>query len=81
MEADDMTAWNFYMRTATPFVRDFGLMNGRIADMPYEGVAREIFVEKLSAVHNAIMERVVAAAKEDGDEEKPQIVLEGNENG
>ncbi len=76
-----MTAWNFYMRSATPFVRDFGLMDGRIAEMPYEGVAKDIFIEKLSAVHNAVMARAVAEAKEDGDEEKPQIVLEGNENG
>ena len=73
-------AWNFYQRTAKTFVRDFGLMDGRIADMNYDGVAKSIFIDKLSAVHDAMMERDARAAKEAG-EDKPEVFAEGDENG
>jgi hypothetical protein len=80
LEGDDIMAWNFYMTEATPFVRDFGLMNGRIAEIPFEGVAKSIFVKKLSAVHNAVMEHAASMAKEETGE-KPEVVIEGSENG
>ena len=69
------------MTNATPFVRDFGLMDGRIAGMPYEGVAREIFIQKLSAVHGAVMEHAAKVANEDAGKEKPDFEVEGSENG
>lgn len=73
-------AWNFYMTEATPFARDFGLMNGRIAEIPFESVAKSIFVQKLSAVHNAVMEHAAREAKEETGE-KPDFVVTGAENG
>jgi len=81
LEADDVAAWNFYMREATPFVREFGLMDGRIADMPYDGVAKSVFIDKLSAVHGALMERDAKAAKDEAGKETPEVVIAGAENG
>jgi hypothetical protein len=81
METDDIAAWNFYQREATPFVRKFGLMDARIADVPFDGVARSIFIEKLSAVHGATMERDAREAKDEASGEKPEVVIEGSENG
>jgi hypothetical protein len=75
-----MTAWNFYMSEATPFARDFGLMDSRIAEMPYEGVAKSVFIQKLSAIHSAMMEHAAKSAKDD-TEEKPEIMIAGGENG
>ena len=80
LEADDIMAWNFYQREATPFVREFGLMDARIADVPFDGVARSIFIEKLSAVHGAMMERDAKAAKDEAGKETPEMVIEGSEN-
>ena len=82
LEADDIAAWNFYMTTATPYVRDFGLMADCLKDLGIEGVAnKSIFREKQSALHTALMERDAARAKKEGGEEKPEVVIEGSENG
>ncbi len=67
------------MTTATPYVRDFGLMADCLKDLGIEGVAnKSIFREKQSALHNALMERDAARAKK---EEDPGVVIEGAENG
>jgi hypothetical protein len=55
-------------------------MDGRIADMPYDGVAKSIFIEKLSAVHDAMMERDARAAREAEGKETPEVVIAGSEN-
>ncbi len=76
LEADDVAAWNFYQRTATAFVRDFGLMDSRIREMKIKGVAREIFLEKLSAIHDAHIERHAGEGGKTKGED-----IEGDENG
>lgn len=77
-----MFVWNFYMRTATPFVKDFGLMNDRIRDVGISGVANKgIFLEKLSAIHNAVMEWANGEASKEAGRKKPDFVVEGSENG
>jgi hypothetical protein len=70
------------MTTATPYVRDFGLMADCLKDLGIEGVAnKSIFREKQSALHAALMERDAARAKKEGGEEKSEITIEGTENG
>lgn len=82
MESDDAEAWNFYMTNATLFVRDYGLMDGRIAALTFDGVAnKDIFIQKLSAVHGAMMEHAAKGANEDAGKEKPDFEVEGSENG
>lgn len=80
LEADDVAAWNFYQQEATPFAREFGLMDVRIAELSFDGVARSIFVAKLSAIHNAMTDHAERKAKEAG-EDKPEPFAEGDENG
>jgi hypothetical protein len=85
MEDDDVEAWNFYWRNAVPFVQDYGLMGERVRRLGLTGVAREIFEDKLSAIHNKKLERQVRDMKEDaeaGAKRKPgDITLVGSENG
>jgi hypothetical protein len=70
------------MTTATPYVRDFGLMADCLKDLGIEGVAnKSIFREKQSALHAALMERDAARAKKEGaGKEDPEMVIEGSEN-
>jgi len=58
LEADDVHAWNFYMRNARTFVRDFSLMPHLIARMQFDGIALDIFMQKLCEIHDAIAEKV-----------------------
>lgn len=82
MEDDDTAAWNFYMQTATPFVKEFGLMNDLVREMGVEGVANKtIFLGKLSAIHNAVMEWATREAAKDAGKEKPDFMAEGSDNG
>jgi hypothetical protein len=78
--ADDAVAWNFYWENARAFVREFGLMEMRIAEMSYEGVAKSIFIERLSAIHEMVIGKRAEAAREPA-EEKPAVTIEGSENG
>ena len=80
-----MEVWNFYWRNAVPYVQEFGLMEGRMRRLGMAGVAREIFEDKLSAIHNKHLEVQVRNMKEDqeaGAKRKPgDITLTGSENG
>lgn len=80
LEADDAAAWNFYWENARAFVREFGLMEARIAELSYEGVAKSIFLERLSAIHDMVKEKRAQVAREPA-EEKPAVTIEGAENG
>ena len=79
LEADDIAAWNFYWQNARAFVREFGLMSSRLDRVGYEGVAEEIFLSKLSDIHDMVKEHAAIAKENAG--EKPEVVIEGAENG
>ncbi len=81
LEADDIAAWNFYMTTATPYVRDFGLMADWLKGLGMGGVAKSLFREKQSAIHLELLKRDAARAKKDGEQDKSEVVIEGAENG
>lgn len=79
-----MEAWNFYWRTATPYVREYGLMPVLLARTGRKGVAREIFEAKQSAIHDARTEvdlRNLRKAKEDGEKSPADLDLTGDDNG
>jgi hypothetical protein len=78
--ADDVAAWNFYWRTARSYVRDYGLMPMFIRELGMKGVAKEIFLEKVCAIHDMTIEKRAQVARE-GSGEKSEIVMEGSENG
>jgi len=76
-------AWNFYWQTATPYVREFGLMPTLMARTGRKGIAREIFEAKQSAIHDAKIEvdlRMMKEAKEEGRGGSDDIMT-GDENG
>ena len=81
MEADDAAAWNFYWSNATAFVAEFGLMAGRLAAQGLEGVAEEIFVSKLSAIHVMVADKRERMEKSEAGKEAPEVVIAGDENG
>jgi len=60
-------------------------MEGRMRRLGLAGVARDIFEDKLSAIHNKHLEAQVRDMKEDAEAEgkrKPgDLMLTGNENG
>lgn len=78
--ADDTAAWNFYWENARAFVREFGLMESRIAKLSYEGVAELIFMDRLCAIHDMVIRKREEAAREPA-EERPAMTIEGAENG
>ena len=80
LEADDAAAWNFYWRTARAYVRDYGLMPMFIKELEMEGIAKEIFLEKVFAVHDMTIEKHAQMAKEES-KEKPEATIYGVENG
>lgn len=80
LEADDVAAWNFYWQNSRTFVREFGLMSNRLDRVGYEGVAEEIFLSKLSDIHDMKLQHDIDAAKEETGE-KPDFVVTGAENG
>lgn len=84
MEDDDVEAWNFYWRNSTPYVQEFGLMEGRMRRLGIRGVAREIFEDKLSAIHNKKLERQVRDMKEEQETQTKRdhaYIMTGDENG
>jgi len=85
MEGDDIEAWNFYCRNARAFVQEFGLMAGRIARLGYRGVAREVFEDKLSLIHDKELEIRMRDMREEQEagakRESGDVVLVGDENG
>jgi len=60
-------------------------MEGRMRRLGFKGVAREIFEDKLSAIHNKHLEVQVRNAKEDAKDESKRgpggITMTGDENG
>ncbi len=54
LEGGDAAAWEFYCRSATPFVQKFGLMPGLIERENLERPCRDIFLAKLALIHQAI---------------------------
>jgi hypothetical protein len=67
---------------ATPFVREFGLMTGMLDRYgPEDGVAKMIFVQKVSAVHDAIAAKISKVAQARRQKPENIITLEGDENG
>ncbi len=62
-------AWNFYQENATAFVREFGLMPGRIARAGLGSAANDVFVARLGLIHATVLEaraRSEAEAAEKG---------------
>jgi hypothetical protein len=55
MEGEDWFAWNFYERNATGFIKDFGLMNDRINKFEFDEITEELFMIKLSLIHQSII--------------------------
>lgn len=51
------------MRSAVPFVQEYGLMPVLLSDMGFKGVAKEVFLLRLSAIHDAILGMRVRAAE------------------
>jgi len=84
MEASDVRAWNFYWQNATSYVKEFGLMNERMARLGLMGTEREIFETMLSAIHDKHLEAQVRNMREDqeaGGKRKPgDLALTGDEN-
>lgn len=81
LEADDAAAWNFYWTNAKAFVRDYGLMPMLLRELRISGVAnREIFLEKVCAIHDMAIAKHAEKAKEDVGE-KPDFEIAGAENG
>jgi hypothetical protein len=76
-----VAAWNFYFRNVSAFVREYGIMPMRIADTGYEGVAKEIFIQKCSAVHDMVTRKGAAKAAARAGQEDPAVTIEGSENG
>lgn len=55
LESDDAEAWNFYCHNATAFVEEFGLMPGLIEGLGLCGVAKDIFLARLSRIHSTVL--------------------------
>jgi hypothetical protein len=56
-------------------------MSSRLDDLRIEGVAKDVFIQKLSALHDVATRKASDQAKREGSEEQPAIVLSGSENG
>jgi len=74
---DDAGAWNFYWQNARGL--EIGLMPKSLADAGLDGVAEEIFFDKLSAIQEMRDHYEAKATKEAGP--KPDIIAQGSENG
>lgn len=53
---DEAMAWNFYNANVTAFVREFGLMPERLERTGLEGAARDVFIGRLAAIHQAVLD-------------------------
>jgi len=51
----DQWAINFYVEHATPFVQEFGLMPKFMDELGLGGIERQIFLAKLSAIHDMML--------------------------
>lgn len=60
----DLEVWNFYCAYATPFVQEFGMMPRLYARAAGKGVASEIFLDKLTAIHDKVQEIRARRAEE-----------------
>lgn len=76
LEADDMAAWSFYCRNATPFIEKYGLMGSRLAEYGLSGVAKDIFIDRLSTIHEAICEMMVREVERLASQPRDTIVAE-----
>lgn len=63
IDGDDLAVWNFYCRNATSFVKDFGLMEGRIRRLRLTAAAAELFNEKLDLIHEKVTEMAIGEAR------------------
>jgi hypothetical protein len=51
----DRFAWAWYATNASLFVQEYGLMPKLIDDLALEGVARDLFIARLSLIHSTIV--------------------------
>ena len=56
LKEDEAMAWNFYNANATAFVREFGLMTERLRRTGLGEAARDVFIGRLSAIHQAVLD-------------------------